>query len=85
MLEQIAATFGFPQGRELQGGRELLDRILSRNPLVLHGHKHVPQAANYNGLSVYNAGSSTKLMRFRVFKHEAGKLVDVRWQDTDLS
>ena len=83
--ERFATRMGWPHAAELPRGAELVQRVLGRADLVLHGHRHVPHArelaaANGRPLRILNAGSSTDLAAFRVFGHAAGRLVaEPRW------
>lgn len=79
-LERLSATIGWPFARELARGRELLERLRGRCALLLHGHRHVPRALalwpeDARPLAVYNAGSSTELLRVRLFAHAGGALL----------
>ncbi|NMO13310.1 metallophosphoesterase [Pyxidicoccus fallax] len=78
--ERLATLLGWPHAAELSLGAEWLTRLRGRCDLVLHGHRHQPRERVLEGaggrlLRVYNAGSSTELGRFRVFRHEAGRLL----------
>jgi hypothetical protein len=79
-LERLSAFFGWPFTAELHTGRTLLERLRGRCDLVLHGHRHVASAHHlYVGdprpLLVFNAGSSTKSGRARLFCHDQGRLL----------
>jgi 3',5'-cyclic AMP phosphodiesterase CpdA len=76
--ERLSARLGWPYAAELRQGRALLGRVLGRCDLVLHGHRHIPRDQvvphTRRPLHVVNAGSSTELGAFRVFRHRAGAL-----------
>ena len=77
--ELLATRIGLPYASELRLGATLLVRLRGRCDLVLHGHRHVPQArllfaADARPLGLYNAGSTPSLGRFRVFAHAGGRL-----------
>ncbi|HEX2660358.1 MAG TPA: metallophosphoesterase, partial [Polyangia bacterium] len=77
--EWVCSWLGWPYANELEKGADLLARLRGRCDLVLHGHRHTPQAITLfenepRPLSVLNAGSSTELGRVRVFFHHAGRL-----------
>jgi len=82
-FEKVVTWLGWPNARELARGRELLEVVRGRCDLVLHGHRHVAaEARPFPGepLAVYNAGSTTRLERFRVFSHRDGALTGApRW------
>jgi 3',5'-cyclic AMP phosphodiesterase CpdA len=81
--EWFADRMGWPHAGELPLGRELLRRILGRCDLVLHGHRHVPReflVEHPRVLRVANAGSSTALGAYRVYRHEAGRVEGLGWQ-----
>lgn len=78
--ERLASLLGWPHAAELPLGAEWLTRLQGRCDLVLHGHRHVPRERvldedSPRPLRVYNAGSSTDLGRFRVFRHADGRLL----------
>jgi Icc protein len=82
--ERLAAWVGLPHADELAQGETLLQRVQGRCDVVLHGHRHVPRAFHLDAgprrLSVYNAGSSPELGRFRLFAHRGGALLSrPRW------
>jgi hypothetical protein len=84
--ERVASRLGWPWVGELARGRSLLSRVTGRADLVLHGHRHVPRALSIapgrRPLTVYNAGSSTELGGFRVFRHVDGALAGPpAWHD----
>jgi len=88
LIEWFVHRMGWPYAAELGLGRRLLDRVAGACDLVLHGHRHIPREIRFSDserpLLIYNAGSSTELMRFRLFRHAEGRLlgspswVDVR-------
>lgn len=77
--EWFAERFGWPHAAELPLGRELLQRVLGRCDLVLHGHRHVPREflaeAPGRPLRIYNAGSSSELLACRLFELAGGRLI----------
>ncbi|AGC46536.1 hypothetical protein MYSTI_05255 [Myxococcus stipitatus DSM 14675] len=78
--ERLASKLGWPHASELSLGAELVKRIQGRCDLVLHGHRHRPgesvlDPVRGRALRVCNAGSSTDLGRFRLFRHSEGRLV----------
>jgi hypothetical protein len=78
--ERLATRLGWPFAAELALGRALVERVLGRADLILHGHRHVPRALSMPVLrgrtvGIYNAGSSTELGDARVFRHLDGVLV----------
>jgi 3',5'-cyclic AMP phosphodiesterase CpdA len=80
--EWFALQLGWPHAGELPLGRELLKRVQGRCDLVLHGHRHIPRHFRIDGrasLQVLNAGSTTQLGSFRVFRHQGEHLESVRW------
>jgi 3',5'-cyclic-AMP phosphodiesterase len=84
LAERLAAWLGLPHARELALGEALLKRVHGRCDLVLHGHRHVPRGFHLDvglrRLSIYNAGSSPELGRFRLLAHSGGALVGKpRW------
>lgn len=79
--EKLSTWLGWPNAAELPNGIDLLQRLRSRCDLVLHGHRHVPAAstafeADRRPLRIFNAGSSTGLGRFRLFRHAYGRLTE---------
>ncbi|QSQ24896.1 metallophosphoesterase [Pyxidicoccus parkwayensis] len=78
--ERLATLLGWPHAAELPVGPEWVTRLQGRCDVVLHGHRHVPgervlEPEGARPLRIYNAGSSTDLGRFRVFRHKAGRLL----------
>jgi Icc protein len=78
--ELLATRVGLPYATELRLGAALLARLRGRCDLVLHGHRHVPRAttlfaADARPLGLFNAGCTPSLGRFRVFAHDAGRLL----------
>jgi 3',5'-cyclic AMP phosphodiesterase CpdA len=79
-VERLTSRLGWPHAAELPLGAELVGRVLGRCDLVLHGHRHIPaeRVLEEDGprpLRILNAGSSTDLGRFRVFRHSDGRLL----------
>jgi 3',5'-cyclic AMP phosphodiesterase CpdA len=79
-FETLVTWIGWPNARELDGGRQLMEVLRGRCDLLLHGHRHVPAEVRLfenepRPLRVYNAGSTTELERFRVFQHREGALL----------
>jgi 3',5'-cyclic AMP phosphodiesterase CpdA len=83
--EVLADLVALPFASELPLGTRLLEQLVGRADLVLHGHRHVPGAHELpegdplRPLGVYNAGSSTALGAFRVFRHLAGVRAPAFW------
>ena len=77
-LEHLSNSLWLPFADALRQGPGLLRRLRGRADLVLHGHRHVPSESHFldlpRPLRVCNAGSSTRLGRFRLFTHENGRL-----------
>jgi 3',5'-cyclic AMP phosphodiesterase CpdA len=78
--ERLATLLGWPHASELPLGAEWVTRLQGRCDLVLHGHRHQPrermmEGAGGRALRIYNAGSSTELGRFRLFRHVDGRLL----------
>ena len=83
-LERLSSLVGWPHAGELALGGQLLERLLGRCDLVLHGHRHVPGELvlgedGARPLRVLNAGSSTGLGRVRVMAHREGRVLAERW------
>ena len=78
-LEHLSHVLWLPFADALRHGPTLLRRLRGRADLVFHGHRHVPAETLFldlpRPLRVFNAGSSSRLGRFRLFLHEDGKLV----------
>lgn len=87
--EWFAHALGWPHAGELELGRALLGRLQGRADLVLHGHRHTPRRERRPGprlLQVVNAGSSTELGAYRVFRHRDGVLQGApEWQQAGLA
>jgi 3',5'-cyclic-AMP phosphodiesterase len=85
--EWVITQLGVPWAAELRLGQALLQRLIGRCDLVLHGHRHVPRelvVAGSRPLRLFNAGCSTSLGRFRVFFHQRGALVgDPVWLEAE--
>jgi 3',5'-cyclic AMP phosphodiesterase CpdA len=85
--EKLPRWLGWPFTLELASGVGLLERIVGRCDLVLHGHRHVPNARHIGRdgdrpMIVCNAGSSTQLGRVRLFAHRDGALsLSPMWLD----
>ncbi len=82
--ERLASLLGLPNAAELGLGRELIERLLGRCDLVLHGHRHragevVLHAPGVRSLHVLNAGSTPALGRARVVEHRAGSIASMSW------
>jgi len=86
--EVLAELVALPFANELALGGRLLAELAGRADLVLHGHRHVPgahelpiheRAGELRPLGVYNAGSSTELGGYRVFRHLAGVRAPAAW------
>ena len=82
--EKLATFLGWPNAAELDGGRELLDRLDGRCNLILHGHRHaaselVRPPRDGRQLRVFNAGCTPELRRARVVTHAAGRVLCERW------
>lgn len=77
-LEWFSDLFWLPFAAELKRGRDLLDKLQGCCDMVLHGHRHASTEKQFandgRGLTLYNAGSSTKLGRFRLFDIQEGRL-----------
>lgn len=83
LFERITCAMKLPWCAELQGGRKLLARVRGLCDLLLHGHRHVPAEQTLfpkdrRPLWIFNAGSSTELMRARLFELR-GHLLVARW------
>lgn len=83
-VERVSKYFGFPFTSELHLGDDLLKLAKTKADLILHGHRHIPFELNLPAgdrpLSIYNAGCTPRLHKYRVFEYENGKQVsDVRW------
>lgn len=80
LLEHVSWRLGLPFTHALSHGDKLLELLLGRVDLVLHGHRHVPTVKVIPGprpLAIYNAGSSTEIGGFRLFRHQNGRLCDL--------
>lgn len=77
-LEWFSDIFRLPFAAELKRGRDLLDKLQGYCDSVLHGHRHASTEKQFTsqgrGLTLYNAGSSTKIGRFRLFDIQKGRL-----------
>lgn len=82
VLAAVSDAVKLPFLRQADNGRQLLSR-LPRRALVLHGHRHRDtQTQMPNGVTIYNAGSTTELGRFRVFEIADGKVAGVSWVES---
>jgi 3',5'-cyclic AMP phosphodiesterase CpdA len=84
--ERIIDFLGHPCADELRLGEEMLRKIVGRCRLVLHGHRHVPaefHAEADEPLWIYNAGSTTSLMKCRLFAHSGGEVLWEAWLSFD--
>jgi len=84
--ERVSTRLGWPNAGELELGGLLLERMLGRCDLVLHGHRHATSASllgasSARPLRVLNAGASTELGRVRVLRHARGKVRAIGWLD----
>jgi 3',5'-cyclic AMP phosphodiesterase CpdA len=79
-FEGVGEVVGLPFAQHLARGPGLLQRLLGRVDLVLHGHRHMPRGVWIRGarrpLGVFNAGCSPTLGSFREFRHRDGRVVD---------
>jgi len=80
LAERFATLIGWRAAAELALGSELLQRVLGRCDLLLHGHRHIPrelvrESPSGRKLRIYNAGSSSELGRVRLFTHAEGTLL----------
>ncbi len=78
-IEKMATIMRFPFAKELHLGQSLVQRLLGRCDLILHGHRHKPMETRFveqqRSLTIYNSGSSTELGAFRVFTFQNGKVI----------
>ena len=76
-LEKVSSFFRLPMALELAMGHQLVQKLLGRCDLILHGHRHKPLATHIEAakraLGVYNAGASAQLKKFRLFRFVNGK------------
>jgi 3',5'-cyclic-AMP phosphodiesterase len=82
--ERLAGMVRLPWTLELRRGRMLIERLMGRCDLVLHGHRHVASELivgrdGARPLRVVNAGTSTGLGRARLFCHSAGTITGEGW------
>jgi 3',5'-cyclic AMP phosphodiesterase CpdA len=87
LLERLASWVGLPNAAELERGRELVDLLLGRADLVLHGHRHLAGEVSLPSpggrpLRVLNAGCSPESGRIRLLSFARGRVVEERWLDT---
>jgi 3',5'-cyclic-AMP phosphodiesterase len=84
-VERTLTRLGWSSAAELALGRRLLERLIGRCDLLLHGHRHVPHLAWHpkdlrRPLWVYGAGISSRLGQVRLFTHRMGKALEApRW------
>lgn len=84
-FERALSRLGWSSAAELGLGRELLERLVGRCDLLLHGHRHVPHSAielddGHRLLRIYGAGNSSRLGWVRLFTHQMGKaLMPPKW------
>lgn len=87
LADRIATWLGWPTARELARGRELLERLVGRCDLVLHGHRHRPGEVVLGGaarpLRVRNAGCCPDLRRVWLSDVAGGRIVRERWLALD--
>ncbi len=84
LTEWLAAKMGWPFTAEVPLGTALLEQSVGNCDLLLHGHRHIPREICFTHgprpLHVYNAGSSTELGGFRIFRHLDGRILGApRW------
>lgn len=78
-FEGVGQAVGLPFTQHLARGPSLLQHLLGRVDLVLHGHRHTPRGVWIRGrrlLGVFNAGCSPTLGSFREFRHRDGRVLD---------
>lgn len=82
-FEEVSRHLKWPFAAELHLGKELISIAQGRADLLLHGHRHIPFELTLPGgrsLSIYNAGCTPRLQKYRVFSHEDGiQTKDVKW------
>ncbi len=82
-FEKVSRSLKWPFAAELHLGKELIKLAQGRADLLLHGHRHIPFELSFPGsrpLSIYNAGCTPRLEKYRVFSHKDGVFVkDVKW------
>jgi 3',5'-cyclic AMP phosphodiesterase CpdA len=84
--EKLSNMLGWPYAAELRSGRELVERILGRCDLVLHGHRHKANELQValdrpRPLQILNAGSSTALGWWRHLVHQNRDILASSWMD----
>jgi 3',5'-cyclic AMP phosphodiesterase CpdA len=84
LVERVASWLGLPNAAELHRGRELVEVLLGRCDLVLHGHRHAAAEFSFvarcgRPLRIVNAGCTPDAGRVRVVTHARGKVVGERW------
>ncbi len=89
LSERLATWLGWPNAAELALGGALVERLLGRCDLVVHGHRHAASELLVSGhdrpLHIMNAGSSPALGRVRLVAHSAGRVSSVSWLDVELA
>lgn len=84
LADAVTMRLGLGWCKHLHRGGELLERAARRAGLVLHGHRHRAGELRLGELRVVNAGSTTRLGRFRVFRHRGGRLAgEPEWLPAD--
>lgn len=83
IFETISKYLKWPFAAELHLGKELINLCKGRADLLLHGHRHIPFELNFPGtraLSIYNAGCTPRLEKYRVFSYKDGvQTKEVKW------
>lgn len=78
-MEKVATFLHLPFAEELRLGQDLIQDLVGRCDLVLHGHRHKPLETRIAGapraLTIFNAGSSTELEGFRLFRWSDGAVI----------
>ncbi|MBP9864145.1 metallophosphoesterase [Patescibacteria group bacterium] len=83
-LEKAATFFRLPFAKELCLGQDLIQDLVGRCDLILHGHRHKSLetriAHSPRALTIFNAGSSTELQGFRLFRwNHSGLIGQPEW------
>lgn len=84
LVERVASWLGLPHAAELNRGQQLLERLLGRCDLVLHGHRHAAgeltiAVPGERPLRVVNAGCTPEAGRLRIVAHSRGRVLEERW------
>jgi 3',5'-cyclic AMP phosphodiesterase CpdA len=84
--EKLSNMLGWPYAAELRSGRKLVERILGRCDLILHGHRHKANELRValdrsRPLQILNAGSSTALGLWRQIFHRDRDILTSSWMD----